>query len=104
LAAFKVRLQPTVSRAIGFADLSRPAHVRLLTRLVSELPGDVELYRHRRVPNDPDSFEYRIALFDQDQEHPRRYLFRFAINDKLTPNVLEIVNVRFSSRPGSPEQ
>jgi hypothetical protein len=104
LPAFKIRIQPAVNRAIGLADLSRPAFVRRLTRLVSELPADVENYRHRRVPNDPDSFEYRIALFDQDQENPRRYLFRFAINDKLTANVLEIVNVRFSSRPGPPEQ
>jgi len=33
---------------------------------------------------------------------PRRFLFRFQVNDTLHPGMLLVVNVRFSSRPGPP--
>ncbi|MBL8796421.1 MAG: hypothetical protein JNM56_21155 [Planctomycetia bacterium] len=104
MPAFRVNIQPAVIKALGFADLSRTALVRLVAKLLTELPGDVGALRHRRLPDDPDCFEYRVAIYDQDQpERPRRFLFRFAVNDTRSPDVLFLVNVRFSSKPWQPE-
>lgn len=103
MAAFRIKIQPADSKALGFADLSRTALLRLLTRLLTELPKEVELFRQRRLADQPDCFEYRAAIFDDDQDEPRRYLFRFAVNDKLSETILHLVNVRFSSRAGPPD-
>lgn len=104
MPAFRVNIQPAVIKALGFADLSRTALVRLVAKLLTELPGDADAARHRRLPDDPGCFEYRTALYDPDRpDRPRRYLFRFAVNDTRSQEVLYLVNVRFSSKPWQPE-
>jgi hypothetical protein len=102
LPASKVKIQPAVAKALGFADLSRPALVRLITRLLTELPADLEQGRGRRLAEAPDCVEYRVVIGDADRDAPRQYLFRFLVNDKLSESVLHLVNVRFSSRPWGP--
>lgn len=95
-----MKIQPVVSRAIGFADLSRTGLIRLISKLLMELPDDAPQFSQRRSSGDSDCFDYRLAIFDQEMDAPRRFLFRFQVNDTLNPGILLVVNVRFSSRPG----
>lgn len=74
----RVRILPNVSRALSFCDLSRDGLVRLLAKVLDELPDDAERYSGFRIPGSDEAFRYRVVIRDLD----RTFMFTFAVNDR----------------------
>ena len=91
----KVKILPVVCQALSFCDLSREGLVRLIAKVLNELPSDANRFRGIRVGGLKEAFRYRVVIKDDE----RTFMFTFAVNDQQDPERYIVQGVTPNSRP-----
>lgn len=78
--SYKVKVPAPISQAIRVRGLPRELLVRLLNRLLGQLPIEADRFRHNRDPDFPECFRYYVRLVDGQRKVWHNC--RFLVNDR----------------------